>query len=49
MRVLSIKGPIRKMSGNLFKDPGDLSSVSGRVIPRTLKMVLDTSLINTQQ
>ena len=29
--------------------PGDLGSVPGRVIPKTLKMVLDTSLLNTQQ
>ena len=29
--------------------PGDLSSIPGRVIPMTLKMVLDTSLLNTQQ
>ena len=29
--------------------PGDLGSIPGRVIPKTLKMVLDTSLINTQQ
>ena len=28
--------------------PGDLGSISGRVIPKTLKMVLDTSLLNTQ-
>ena len=28
---------------------GDLGSIPGRVIPKTLKMVLDTSLINTQQ
>ena len=27
---------------------GDLGSVPGRVIPKTLKMVLDTSLLNTQ-
>ena len=26
-----------------------LSSIPGRVIPKTLKMVLDTSLLNTQQ
>ena len=26
---------------------GDLGSISGRVIPKTLKMVLDTSLLNT--
>ena len=29
--------------------PGDLGSIPGRVIPKTLKMVLDTYLINTQQ
>ncbi len=28
---------------------GDLGSVPGRVIPKTLKMLLDTSLLNTQQ
>ena len=27
---------------------GDLGSVTGRVIPKTLKMVLVTSLLNTQ-
>ena len=26
---------------------GDLGSIPGRVIPKTLKMVLDTSLLNT--
>ena len=30
-------------------DPGDLGSMTGRVIPKTLKMVLDTYLLNTQQ
>ena len=36
--------------GRVFaKGPGDLGSISGRVIPKTLKMVLDTSLLNTQQ
>ena len=29
--------------------PKDLRSISGRVIPKTLKMVLDTALLNTQQ
>ena len=28
---------------------GDLHSVPGRIIPKTLKMVLDTSLLSTQQ
>ena len=27
---------------------GDLGSIPGRVIPKTFKMVLDTSLLNTQ-
>ena len=29
--------------------PGDLGSIPGRVIPKTLKMALDTSMLNTQQ
>ena len=29
--------------------PGRPGSIPGRVIPKTLKMVLDTSLLNTQQ
>ena len=29
--------------------PGDRGSTPGRVIPKTLKMVLDASLLNTQQ
>ena len=28
--------------------PGDLGSILGRVTPKTLKMVLDTSLLNTK-
>ena len=28
---------------------GDLGSIPGRVIPKTLKIVLDTSLLNIQQ
>ena len=36
--------------GRLFvNDLGDLGSIPGCVIPKTLKMVLDTSLLNTQQ
>ena len=36
--------------GRVFaNEPGDLGSVPGRVIPKNLKMVLDTSLLNTQQ
>ena len=29
--------------------PGDLGSIPARIIPTTLKMVLDTSLLNTKQ
>ena len=29
--------------------PNPVRSIPGRVIPKTLKMVLDTSLLNTQQ
>ena len=36
--------------GRVFANgPGDLGSIPGRVIPKTLKMVLDTSLLDTQQ
>ena len=36
--------------GRVFtNDPGDWGSIPGRVIPKTLKMVLNTSLLNTQQ
>ena len=36
--------------GRVFPySPGDLGSISVHVIPKTLKMVLDTSLLNTQQ
>ena len=36
--------------GRVFASgPGDLGSIPGCVIPKTLKMVLDTSLFNTQQ
>ncbi len=36
--------------GRVFANgPGDLSSIPGRVILKTFKMVLDTSLLNIQQ
>ena len=36
--------------GRVFANgPGDLDSIPGRVIPKTLKIVLDTSLLNTQR
>ena len=36
--------------GRVFASgPGDMGSIPGRVIPKTLKMVLEASLLNTQQ
>ena len=32
----------------LTNSPGDLGSIPGRVIPKTQKMVLEASLLNTQ-
>ena len=37
------------MGRALANGPGDLGSIPGSVIPKILKMVLDTSLLNTQQ
>ena len=35
--------------GTVFANgPGDQGSIPGRVIPKTLKMVFDTSLLNIQ-
>ena len=36
--------------GRVFANgPGDLDSILGRVIPKTINMILDISLLNTQQ
>ena len=38
------------LGGRVFANgPRDLGSIPGRVIPKTLKMILDTSLFNTQR
>ena len=37
------------VSERFANGPGDLGSIPGRVIPKTFKMVLNTSLLNTQQ
>ena len=38
------------LEGRVFTNcPGELVSIPGRVTPKTLKMVLYTSLLNTQQ
>ena len=43
-------GKVSLKVGRVFANgPGDLGSIPGRVIPKSLKMVLDTSLLNTQQ
>ena len=39
----------RLMIDYFANGPGDLGSIPGRVIPKTFKMVLDTSLLNTLQ
>ena len=37
------------LEGRVFaNDPKDRDSITSRIIPKTLKMVLDTSLLNTQ-
>ena len=42
--------PANCQVGRAFaKGLGDLGSIPSRIIPKTLKMVLDTSLLNTQQ
>ena len=38
-------GPAVRVFAN---GPGDLGSIPGRVIPKTLKMELDTTFLNTQ-
>ena len=39
----------RTLAVRLFANgPGDLGSIPGRVIPKTQKIVLDASLLNTQ-
>ena len=45
MILMSISWLYPRMFAN---GPGDLGSIPGRVIPKTLKMELDTTLLNTQ-
>ena len=50
MYQLYIYNRLIRLVGRVFaNDPGDLGSIPGLIIPETLKMVLDTSLLNTQQ
>ena len=41
----ALNGPAVRVFAN---GSGDLGSIPGRVIPKTLKMELDTTLLNTQ-
>ena len=52
MKVKEQHNPNRLIGlvGRVFANgPGDLGSIPGRVIPKTFKMVLDTSLLYIQQ
>ena len=47
---LFIQHRLIDLAGRVFTNGlGDLGSIPGCVIPKTLKMVLDVSLLNTQQ
>ena len=49
MSIVYILAPDIGIMVKVFANgPGDLGSIPGRVIPKTLKMVLDASLLNTQ-
>ena len=49
-RFISLAIPDIGLAVRVFANgPGDLGSIPGRVIPKTQKMVLDASLLNTQQ
>ena len=45
---LSHNWAIGLMSKVFANGPGDWGSIPGRVIPKTQKMILDTTLLNTQ-
>ena len=45
-KYLLLNGQVSRVFAN---GPGDLGSIPDHVIPKTSKMVLDTSLFNTQQ
>ena len=50
MHLFLINNRLIGLVGRVFANgPGDLGSVPGRVISKTFKIVLDTSLLNTQQ
>ena len=48
--IITIINRLNGLVGRVFANgPGDLGSIPGRVIPKTLNMVPDTCLLNTQQ
>ena len=46
LRGISLIGLVSRVFAN---GPGDLGSIPSRVIPKTLNMVLDNPLLNSQQ
>ena len=49
-KVIFVISRLIGLLGRVFTNgPGDLGSIPGRVIPETLKMVLDATFLNTQQ
>ena len=49
MKGTQIRYEFIGLVGRLFANgPGDVGSIPGIVIPKTLKIALDTSLLNTQ-
>ena len=47
--IYSYRSAKQRHKDELFANgPGDLNSIPGRVIPKTQKIVLDASLLNTQ-
>ena len=48
--IMAVTNQLIGLVGRVFANSlGDLATIPSRVIPKTLKMVLDTSLLNTQQ
>ena len=55
-KILQLRGNIKKLGLTTFgmivrvfaNSPGDLGSIPSQVMPKTQKMVLDVSLLNTQ-
>ena len=49
VRLLKLSSDFLLVSRVFTNGPGDLGSIPGHVIPKNLKMILDTYLLNTQQ